>query len=162
MKKLILLLTLFITGTSLTYAQETKPKSDTMEYKYPFEVLITAPRMNVPLRESPFSTSVIDQKIMDISPRTLAADEPLKLVPGVKVDNQADGERLHLSIRGQGILSEHGIRGTKVMLDGIPLNDPAGFTSDFYDVQWPRVHSLEVLKGPGDIFVWRKCKCWYN
>lgn len=148
MKKLIFFILYAVISTSLAIAQEVNPKSDTLEYKYPFEVLITAPRMNVPLRESPFSTSVVDQKIMDISPRTMAADEPLKLVPGVKVDNQADGERLHLSIRGQGILSEHGIRGAKVLLDGIPLNDPAGFTPDFYDVQWPRVHSMEVLKGP--------------
>ncbi|MGA2667517.1 MAG: TonB-dependent receptor [Ignavibacteria bacterium] len=147
MKKVLILLIIGFLCVPILKAQETKEKSDTMEYKYPFEVLITAPRFNVPLRESPFSTSVIDQRILNTMPRTLAADEPFKLVPGVKIDNQADGERLHMSIRGQGILSEHGIRGTKILLDGIPLNDPTGFTPDFYDVQWPRVKSIEILKG---------------
>ncbi len=55
-------------------------------------------------------------------------------MPGVKVDNQADGERVHLSIRGQGILTETGIRRIKVVLDGLPLNDPTGFAPDLFDV----------------------------
>jgi iron complex outermembrane receptor protein len=148
MKKVLILLITGFLCVPILKAQETNEKSDTMEYRYPFEVLITAPRFNLPLRESPFATSIINKDILRMSPRSLAADEPLKLVPGVKVDNQADGERLHLSIRGQGILSEHGIRGTKVLLDGLPLNDPAGFTPDFYDVQWPKVRSMEVLRGP--------------
>jgi iron complex outermembrane receptor protein len=148
MKKFLTILLISFLCIPALKAQESNEGKDTLEYKYPFEVLITAPRMNVPLRESPFATSVIGKQTLDMLPHSLAADEPLMLVPGVKVDNQADGERLHLSIRGQGILSEHGIRGTKVLLDGIPLNDPSGFTPDFYDVQWPRVQSIEVLRGP--------------
>ena len=81
-------------------------------------------------------------------PRTIAAEEALSGVPGVKVDNQANGERVHLSIRGQGILTEHGIRGVKILLDGIPLNDPTGFAPDFYDVDWATVNTIEVLRGP--------------
>jgi hypothetical protein len=38
---------------------------------------------------------------------------------GVKVDNQADGERVHVSIRGEGLLTERGVRGIKVLLDGL-------------------------------------------
>ena len=79
------------------FAQDSNVKKDTMEYKYPFEVLITAPRLNVPLRESPFATSIVDENNLRNMPRTLAADEPFKLTPGIKIDNQADGERLHLS-----------------------------------------------------------------
>ncbi len=81
-------------------------------------------------------------------PRSAAIDEALKLVPGVKVDNQADGERVHLSIRGQGILTESGIRGIKVLIDGIPLNDPTGYAPDLFDVIWSSVSRIEVLKGP--------------
>ncbi len=147
MKNIItVIILIFLFGANLL-AQDGKNQNDTLEYRYPFEVLITAPRLNVPLRESPFATSVVDRNLLNIMPRSLAADEPFKLVPGIKIDNQADGERLHLSIRGQGILSERGFRGTKVFLDGIPLNDPAGYTPDFYDVQWPRVQSIELLRG---------------
>jgi len=112
------------------------------------EVVVTAPRMDVPLRENPAATSVVEGETLSAMPRTIAADEALAVVPGVKVDNQANGERVHLSIRGQGILTEHGIRGIKILLDGIPLNDPTGFAPDLYDVDWATVDRIEVLRGP--------------
>lgn len=80
MKKLLLLILITFLCFPVLKAQE-KEGTDTLEYKYPFEVLITAPRMNVPLRESPFATSVIGQQLLDVMPRSLAADEPLMLVP---------------------------------------------------------------------------------
>lgn len=118
------------------------------EYKYSTEIVITAPRISMPLKEAPFSTSVVGSEIIQSLPRAIAIDEPMKLVPGVKVDNQANGERVHLSIRGQGILTERGIRGIKVMLDGIPVNDPTGFAPDFFDVDFSGVDRIEVLRGP--------------
>jgi iron complex outermembrane receptor protein len=84
--------------------------------------------------------------------RTVAADEAFKLAPGIKVDNQADGERVHLSIRGQGILTERGTRGVKTLVDGIPLNDPSGYVSDFFDIDWATVKRVEVMRGPAAAF----------
>ena len=112
------------------------------------EIVVTAPRMEVPLRENPAATTVVGRETLATMPRTVAADEALKLVPGVKVDNQADGERVHLSIRGQGILTERGIRGITVLLDGLPLNDPTGFVPDLFDVDWAEVDRIEVVRGP--------------
>lgn len=122
-------------------------KKDTLEYKYP-EVVVTAPRMGLPLREIPFATSIVGQEAVRNLPRAIAMDEPMKLVPGVKVDNQSNGSRVHLSIRGQGILTERGIRGIKILLDGIPLNDPTGFAPDFFDVDYSAIERIEVLRGP--------------
>lgn len=113
------------------------------------EVMVTAPRMEIPLRENPGATSVVGaETILKTTSKSIAADEALKLVPGVKVDNQADGERVHLSIRGQGLLTERGIRGIKILLDGLPLNDPTGFAPDLYDVDWATVQRVEVFRGP--------------
>jgi iron complex outermembrane receptor protein len=140
-------------GFALVVAALTQPalsqdtKKDTLEYKYP-EVVVTAPRMVLPLREIPFATSIVSQEAVRNLPRAIAMDEPMKLVPGVKVDNQANGSRVHLSIRGQGILTERGIRGIKILLDGIPLNDPTGFAPDFFDVDYSTVDRIEVLRGP--------------
>ena len=111
-------------------------------------IVVTASRIDVPLRENPAATKVVTSDVLNAMPRGIAVDEAVGLVPGVKVDNQADGKRVHLSIRGQGILSEHGIRGTKVLLDGLSLNDPSGFASDFYDVDWPTVVMVQVQRGP--------------
>ncbi len=123
-------------------------EQDTLVYRYPTEIVVTAPRMSLPLRETPFSASIIANDVIRDLPRSIAIDEPLKLVPGVKVDNQANGSRVHLSIRGQGILTERGIRGINVLLDGIPVNDPTGFAPDFYDVDFNTVDRIDVLRGP--------------
>lgn len=116
------------------------------------EITVTAPRVEIPLKKNPAATTVVETPLLRAMPRTIAIDEVLKLVPGVKVDNQADGERVHLSIRGEGILTERGTRGIKTLVDGIPLNDPSGYVSDFYDVDWAAVRRLEVLRGPAAAF----------
>jgi iron complex outermembrane recepter protein len=112
-------------------------------------IVVTAPRIEVPLSANPAATQVVGVERLDLLPKGISVEEAVALVPGVKVDNQANGRRVHLSIRGQGILSERGIRGTKVLLDGLPLNDPSGFAADLYDVDWPTVDRVEVQRGPG-------------
>ena len=104
--------------------------------------------MNISLSECPAATSVITKDFLKTMPRSVGVDEALKCVPGVRIDNQANGERVHMSIRGQGILVEKGIQGIKVLVDGFPLNDPTGFVSDLFDVQWDNVDRIEVLRGP--------------
>lgn len=112
------------------------------------DVVVTAPRIDVPLRVLPAATSVVSYDELKALPRGIGAEEVFKLVPGLKIDNQADGERVHVSIRGQGLLTERGIRGIKVLQDGLPLNDPTGFAPDLYDVDWLTVNSIEVFRGP--------------
>ncbi|MCX6157179.1 MAG: TonB-dependent receptor [Ignavibacteriae bacterium] len=147
MRKIFLILLLII--CSYSYAQNENIDSVKNEYKYPLEIIISAPRFNIPLRENSFATSIVGYDFLSSMPKSIAVDEALKLVPGVKVDNQANGERIHLSIRGQGILTERGIRGIKVLLDGLPVNDPTGFAPDLFDVDWATVERIEVLRGTG-------------
>lgn len=116
------------------------------------EITVTAPRVEIPLKKNPAATTVVETTILKTMPRTIGIDEAMKLVPGVRVDNQADGERVHLSIRGEGILTERGTRGIRTIVDGIPLNDPSGYVSDFYDVDWATVRRIEVLRGPAGAF----------
>ncbi len=116
------------------------------------EITVTAPRVEIPLKKNPAATTVIETPILQTAPRTVGIDEVMKLVPGVKVDNQADGERVHISIRGEGILTERGTRGIETLVDGIPLNDPSGYISDFYDIDWAAVRRIEVLRGPAAAF----------
>jgi iron complex outermembrane receptor protein len=123
--------------------------SDTLVFHDPMGIVVTALRTAIPLRVNPAATSVLDRQALDVMPRAIAVDEAVRMVPGVKVDNQADGERVHMSIRGQGILSERGLRGIKVLQDGLPLNDPTGFAPDLYDVDWSNVQRMEILRGPG-------------
>lgn len=139
---------LIATVDSKIVLAQTKTTQDTLTFQNPYEIKVTAPRINLLMKDNPSATTVIGKDILQDMPRAVSADEALMLVPGVRIDNQANGSRIHMSIRGQGILSEHGLRGIKVLLDGIPLNDPTGFASDLYDVDWETVDKVEVLRGP--------------
>jgi iron complex outermembrane receptor protein len=91
---------------------------------------------------------LVTSEILSGMPKAIGIEEALRLTPGVRIDNQHDGERVHVSIRGQGILTERGLRGIGVMIDGIPVNDPSGFAPDLYDVDLITVKKIEVLRGP--------------
>jgi iron complex outermembrane receptor protein len=70
------------------------------------------------------------------------------LAPGVQVDNRyafSEGDRL--VIRGFGARSQFGIRGVKVLVDGIPATLPDGQTSLSHVDPW-RVTEAEILRGP--------------
>ena len=112
------------------------------------EAIVTANRLQIELAQSPGMTSLVDEETLKQMPRAVGAEEALRGLPGIKIDNQANGERVHLSIRGQGILTERGIRGIQVLLDGLPLNDPTGFAPDLFDVDWAAVERIEVFRGP--------------
>ncbi len=112
------------------------------------EVIITTNRLPILLMNNPGSISLVNSEMLSIMPKSTAAEEALRLVPGVRIDNQHNGERIHMSIRGQGILTERGLRGVGVLVDGIPLNDPSGFAPDLYDVDWGTISNIEVLRGP--------------
>jgi len=129
-----------------------KEREQAGQVKEKVEITVTAPRVEIPLKKNPAATTVVEAQVLQTMPRTVAIDEVMKLVPGVRVDNQADGERVHLSIRGQGILTERGTRGIKLLVDGIPLNDPSGFVPDFFDLDWATVHRVEILRGPAAAF----------
>jgi len=133
------------------YGQQSK-KKESARTETNVDITVTATRVEIPLKKNPAATSVIETPILQAMPRTIAIDEVMKLVPGVKVDNQADGERVHLSIRGEGILTERGTRGIKTLVDGIPLNDPSGYVSDFFDIDWATVRRVEILRGPAAAF----------
>ena len=112
------------------------------------QVSVTAPRLEIPMAQNPAAMSIVASEALNIMPRTVAAEEVLAPVPGVKVDNQANQERVHISIRGQGILTESGLRGIEVLLDGLPLSDPSGFVPDLFDVDWANVQEVTVVRGP--------------
>jgi iron complex outermembrane receptor protein len=125
-----------------------KELSDSLKTVRLDEVEIAANRVPVLLKNNPGAVSLVTPEVLSGMPKTAGAEEALRLIPGVRIDNQHDGERVHVSIRGQGILTERGLRGIGVMLDGIPVNDPSGFAPDLYDVDWGTVDRVEVLRGP--------------
>ena len=145
MKKIILFLFILFYVASALKAQD--ENADTIKSTLQ-DVIIIANRLPITLKSNPGSVSLVTPEMLSILPKTIGVEEALRLVPGVRIDNQHDGERVHVSIRGQGILTERGLRGIGVMIDGIPVNDPSGFAPDLFDVDWATVQNIQVLRGP--------------
>jgi iron complex outermembrane receptor protein len=140
----IVFLLLFALQTTVNAQND---KTDSIKKIKLSEVIITSPRTNVPLNQVPSSISIVSFDQLNRMGKSIAADEALRLVPGIKIDNGTGGSRVHLYIRGQGVLSERGFRGIGILIDGITINDPGGYAPDLYDVDWATVKNVEVIKG---------------
>jgi len=104
-KSIIMTFFIIISGLEL-FGQ--KSVSDTISYKNLGEVIVTTNRHSVPLKTNPGAVALVSTPVLASMARSVAVDEALRLVPGVRIDNQANGSRVHLSIRGQGILRKEG------------------------------------------------------
>ena len=79
--------------------------------------------------------------------RRSGPDEFLNNIPGVYVQNRynfSQGQRIE--IRGAGARANFGIRGIKVLLDGIPQTLPDG-QSQVTNVEWGLLERADVLRG---------------
>ncbi|HKP75280.1 MAG TPA: TonB-dependent receptor [Longimicrobiaceae bacterium] len=128
-------------------AQETTP-ADTAR-RYAIDTLaVRVLRTAVPPLRAPFAVSAVSGAGERAGKPGLALNEALAAIPGVQVDNRynyALGERI--SIRGLGARAQFGVRGVRVLLDGLPATMPDGQTQlNHLDVQ--QVDAAEVVRGP--------------
>lgn len=97
---------------------------------------------------APYAVSVRTAATLPSGTPATALDEALRTIPGVQVDNRfnyALGERI--SIRGAGARAQFGVRGVRVLIDGIPATLPDGQTT-LNLVDLSTVDAVEVLRGP--------------
>lgn len=146
MKKYIYFIAILLCNGIMVFGQT--ELQDTAKIIKLDQVVITANRVPITLKNNPGAISLVTAPALAQMTKAIGAEEALRLVPGVRIDNQHDGERVHVSIRGQGILTERGLRGIGVLIDGIPVNDPSGFAPDLYDVDWATIRQIEVMRGP--------------
>ncbi|HJU67875.1 MAG TPA: TonB-dependent receptor [Gemmatimonadaceae bacterium] len=137
-----------IAATALP-AQETEtppPPSRPPQRLAPVVVTVTRDAGRSPL-EVPFAVTSLNPDSMRPGQRHLALDESLLLLPGVAVVNRNNPTQdPRVSVRGFGSRSAFGVRGVRVLRDGMPLTLPDGQTPvDFLDLE--SVGSVEVLRG---------------
>jgi len=93
----------------------------------PIVIVITPTRVEKISDEIPAAISVIGQAEIQLGSEQLGLDESLGRVPGLFTLNRYNfAQDLRLSIRGFGARSSFGIRGIKVIVDGIPETLPDG------------------------------------
>jgi iron complex outermembrane receptor protein len=112
------------------------------------EIVVTATRMETTVRNSARSISVVGKERIQVGTQQLALDEALAGVPGLYMQNRYNfAQDLRISLRGFGARSSFGIRGIKVLVDGIPETLPDG-QAGVDSIDLGSAQSIEVLRGP--------------
>src|SRR5215210_6282242 len=143
---------LFSGAAALTAgAQEpTGPDStgpDTSQVRQLPELNVTVTRSAEPLQKVPYAVGVLNRDDLQRGQQTLGIDEALNNLPGVVVSNRYNFSLdQRISIRGFGSRSNFGVRGLKILLDGIPQTLPDG-QSQLTNIDFADIERAEVLKG---------------
>jgi len=112
------------------------------------EIVITATRMQTTARDAARSVSVVGQERIQNGTQQLALDEALAGIPGLYMQNRYNmAQDLRISLRGFGARSAFGIRGIKVIVDGIPETLPDG-QAGVDSIDLGSAKRIQVLRGP--------------
>jgi iron complex outermembrane receptor protein len=111
-------------------------------------VTVTVLQTPFDLARVPYAVSAVGEAELQRGRPGFNLAEGLVAVPGVQVDNRfnfALGERI--SIRGFGARAQFGVRGVRVLIDGIPATMPDGQTT-LNHVDVASLGRAEVIRGP--------------
>lgn len=112
----------------------------------PIEVSATRYVRNV--LDIPYAVDRVDRDAIQLAEPGLSLEESVRSLPGIIVHNRnnvSQGDRI--SIRGLGSRASFGVRGVKVVLDGIPLTMADG-QSQLNNLDLTSAGQIEVLRGP--------------
>ena len=102
-------------------------QNDTTQVTTLDTIQVTASRLSSPELTTPYSLSLVDKFYLQTGQRQLSINEALQNIPGLLALNPDNfAQDLRVSIRGFGARSAFGIRGIKVLVDGLPESTPDG------------------------------------
>jgi iron complex outermembrane receptor protein len=112
------------------------------------EVVVKAMLIDRTLDRVPAAVTVITQGDIQGAQPQIALDEALRRVPGVFMQDRYNfAQDLRISIRGFGARAQFGIRGVKVLVDGIPETLPDG-QGAVDSIDLGSTKQIEVIRGP--------------
>ena len=112
------------------------------------EVALQAPKTQTPRTQLPFSLSVQSVDEFQKIYQQVSLQEYLVAVPGLFTQNANNyAQDLRISLRGFGARAAFGIRGIKLIVDGIPETTPDG-QGQLDNLPLALLSSVEVLRGP--------------
>ena len=114
-------------------------------------VIVKSARINVNNKQVPFSVSIKNfNKDVNYSQKSSLIDFT-NSIPGLYLSSSNNfSQDLRISIRGFGARSAFGIRGIKLIVDGIPETTPDG-QSQLDNLPLGLISNIEVLRGPSSI-----------
>jgi len=139
---------LCLLATSLLFSLHASPLNDSEKEEQPFsfqhEVVVTATRLESPLKETASSITVIKREDLERSKKTILLEAINEVLGLTVIQSGALGSAASVQLRGAN--SEH----TLVMLDGVELNDPMSpsRSCDLSHLTVESVERVEILRGP--------------
>jgi len=109
------------------------------------EVIVTGTRTNQKIIDIPYSVVRINSTQYKFEKSSFINDV-LNTVPGVFMQSRYGNHDVRISIRGFGSRSNTGIRGVRILLDGIPESEPDGQTR-IEAIDFNSIGSIEIVKG---------------
>lgn len=111
-------------------------------------LVVTGSRYQASGWQLPFSVNRLDAEKATLGKPGVNLSEALGSVPGLVVQNRQNyAQDLQVSSRGFGARSAFGIRGIKLLADGVPLSNPDGQgQAATFDLD--TLERIEVLRGP--------------
>lgn len=119
-------------------------KVDTLTYATD-DVVVTATRVEKKIIDIPYPVIRLKNTQYKFSKR-VSVDDVLENVPGLFLQSRYGNHDVRIAIRGFGSRSNTGIRGVRILLDGIPESEPDGQTR-IEAIDFNSVGSIELVKG---------------
>jgi iron complex outermembrane receptor protein len=137
MKIRLLIISLF--ASSLVFAEDVRQLAPTV---------VTATRVETNSFDLPVSIDVVEKEKIQDGNLGMTLAESLIRVGGVTANNRTQmAQDPQISSRGFGARSAFGVRGIRVLVDGIPLTMPDGIGQPG-SVDLNNLKSIEVMRGP--------------
>jgi len=111
-------------------------------------VVVTGSRVEHSSFDLPAAVDVVDAERIGADQARVNASEALVAVPGITVQNRQNyAQDLQISSRGFGARSAFGVRGIRLVSDGIPASMPDG-QGQVASFNLDRAERIEVMRGP--------------
>lgn len=113
----------------------------------PEELIVNATRVSKQAFNVPAAIGVVDRQTVQLAQQQLGLDESLVRVPGIFLQNRFNfAQDLRVAIRGSGARGSFGVRGVKILVDGIPNTLPDG-QGQIDSIDIGSVGQVDVLRG---------------
>ena len=130
-------------GLTLTSLSQGMLQAQTLE-----GVVISATRSEQRSFDAPAAIESVERDTIQNAGPQVNLSETLNRVPGLTILNRQNyAQDLQVSIRGFGARSAFGIRGIRILIDGIPATTPDG-QGQGSSISLPSTERIEVLRGP--------------
>ncbi len=139
----LLVLILAVFGANVNLLAQDDPVDTT--YYQTDEIIITGTRLEQKIIDIPYPVTRINQTNWIMS-RKMGVQDVLLTVPGLFLQPRYGNHDTRITIRGYGSRSNTGIRGVRIMLDGIPESEPDGQTR-IEAIDFDAIGRIEVVRG---------------